>query len=209
MFDPTTRVRGAVGRVVFAATVLAALVTLYILEPTSASISPSEEIRSLAAPIAEAIDLTLVLAATVVLAIVAMVRHLPYGVAAVLIVSIGANLTSGLAGSWLPNTPLDLLPNGHIVAAVALYGSALLVCAPRFQPALIGLGFTSVVAITAAAVVAEPTSIYGALASIGVGLMWWALGSALMQFSPIAAERESRRADTAAIALSRDLHFTA
>ncbi|QNG18237.1 hypothetical protein G4H71_02735 [Rhodococcus triatomae] len=203
MIDSTERARTAAGRLAAAATIACGLVVLYILRPAASPLAVPAELRTLAEPLVELVDLTTVLAATVALSVVAMIRRLPYGVAAVLIVSVGANLTAALARNWVPDAPAALLPNGHVVAVTALYGSALLVCAPRFRPVLAGLGFVAVVAVTAAAVTVETTSPAGALAAIAVSVFWWTVASALMQFSPVAAERESLRPDTAAIALSR------
>ena len=104
-----------------------------------------------------------------VLAIVAAMRKLSYGMGAVLLLCIGANLTSAAVRAWESDAPSVLLPSGHVVAVTALYGSALLVSAPRFRPVIAGLGFGVVLGVAGAAVM---IGIFG----LAAGLMIWRSG---------------------------------
>nr|WP_271209072.1 hypothetical protein [Rhodococcus wratislaviensis]GLK33525.1 hypothetical protein GCM10017611_03670 [Rhodococcus wratislaviensis] len=53
-------------------------------------------------------------------------------------------------------------------AVTALRGSALLVSAPRFRPVVAGLGFTLILGVAETAVLDEPISVYGLVASLVV-----------------------------------------
>ncbi|XGU20773.1 hypothetical protein ACETU7_10295 [Rhodococcus sp. 3Y1] len=117
--------------------------------------SVPEQVRALAEWTVGRFDVTAVLAATTALAVVSMVRGLPYGIGAILLLGMGANLTNAAFGSWLPDVPQDLLPSGHVAAATALYCSAILISAPQWRPVVAGLGFVGVAAIGASALAAE------------------------------------------------------
>ena len=128
-----------------------------------------------------------------------MVRGLPYGIGAILLLGMGANLTNAAFGSWLPDVPQDLLPSGHVAAATALYCSAILISAPQWRPVVAGLGFVGVAAIGASALAAELSGLFGVIAGILITLVWACAAAILMARSPIAAKREELRPDTAAI----------
>ncbi|WP_160103522.1 hypothetical protein [Rhodococcus sp. T7] len=205
MTESTSRLRHSVRRLAFAAAGVVALCALYLIRPESSGLVLPEALRPVAEPVIQAIDVTTVLAAAVVLAIVAAMRKLSYGMAAVLLLCIGANLTSAAVRAWESDAPSALLPSGHVVAVTALWGSALLVSAPRFRPVIAGLGFAVVLGVAGAAALVETSGIFGLAASLIIFAIWWALASTLMLYSPVAAEREERRPDTAAIAFSRHL----
>lgn len=182
----------------------ASLGVLYVLEPASLIIDTPESVKSAARQVISCIDVTTVLAATAALAVVAMVRNLHYGIGGILLVGVGANLTGATLSSWLTNVPAALLPNGHVVAAAALYGAAVLICAPRWRPAIIGLGISVVAGVCVGVVTAGMSGIFGVLAGLLVAAIWGCVAAILMEHSPEAAQREQARPDTAAIAFSRD-----
>ncbi|MEV0948220.1 hypothetical protein [Rhodococcus sp. NPDC049939] len=203
MIDSTNPLRRSVYRLAVAAAGVVALLSLYLVNPELPTLTLPEIFRPVAEPVVEAVNVTSVLAATTIVAIVAAMRKLPYGMAAALMLCIGSNITGAGIREWASDTSATLLPNGHVVAIIALWGAALLVTAPRFQPVLVGLGFVVVVAVAGAVALVDPISVPGIVASLLVGAIWWALASAVMLYSPAAAERERQRPDTAAIAFSR------
>nr|WP_240945596.1 hypothetical protein [Rhodococcus sp. HNM0569] len=162
-----------------------------------------EQIRTMAEPVLTAVDVTTVMAATVVLSVVAMIRRLSYGVAAVLTLTVGANLGSALVRVWADGAPEAILPSGHVVAAMAVYSTGLLVASPRFKPVVSGLGAVVVLAVVAASLASEPVGLPGIAAAGTITAIWWAVASIIMVYSPIAAERERQRPDPAAMALVR------
>ncbi|MDV8008572.1 MULTISPECIES: hypothetical protein [Rhodococcus] len=189
--------------IVLAAIAVVALGILYFVRPTSPGLSVPDHVRTLAEWTVGRFDVTAVLAATTALAVVSMVRGLPYGIGAILLLGMGANLTNAAFGSWLPDVPQDLLPSGHVAAATALYCSAILISAPQWRPVVAGLGFAGVAAIGASALAAELSGLFGVIAGVLIALVWACAAAILMARSPIAAKREELRPDTAAIAFSR------
>ncbi|MFZ2178674.1 MAG: hypothetical protein WAW17_32520, partial [Rhodococcus sp. (in: high G+C Gram-positive bacteria)] len=180
MIASTSTLRRSVCHSALAVAGVAVLCALYLVSPESPHLVLPEALRPIAIPAIAAIDVTTVLAATVVLAVVAMMRTLSYGIGAVLTLCLGANLSNAAIQVWAADTPSALLPSGHLVAVVALYGSAILVAAPRFRPVVAGLGFALVLGVAGAAAVVEPIGVYGLAASVVVAAIWWAVASALM-----------------------------
>ncbi|WP_084721672.1 hypothetical protein [Rhodococcus marinonascens] len=203
MIISTSSLRRSVHRLAVAAAGAVSLGALYLVRPSSSALMFPEALHPVAVPVIDAIDITAILAVTVVLSVVSMMRKLPYGIGAVLVLSLGANLTGAAVRAWASDTAPALLPSGHIVAFAALCGSALLVAAPRFRPVISGLGFAGLLGVAGASAMVEPISVFGIAASLVIAAIWWALASTLMLYSPVAAEREERRPDTAAIAFSR------
>ncbi|NRI67753.1 hypothetical protein FEZ60_19730 [Rhodococcus sp. MS16] len=187
-----------------AALCAAALGILYFLRPDSPTVTVPESLRSVADQIVRIVDVTAVLTATAALAAVSMIRTLPYGIGAILMLGVGANLTSAALGSWLTDAPTALLPSGHVVAAAALYGSAVLISAPRWRPVIVGLGISGVAAVAVSVVATEMSGIFGVVAGLLIAAAWGCVAAILMEHSPVAAKREAARPDTAAIAFSRD-----
>lgn len=151
------------------------------------------------------IDITGVLVVVAALTVVALIRGLPYGIGVVITVSIGAVLTTALVRHWADGwVPTSALPSGQVTAVLAVVGCASLVVAPRFLPMVGGLGAVAVGITGVAAVITGSVTIVGVLAAVLVSAVWWAGGSAVMQFSPQASEREARNPfDTAALAVQR------
>jgi hypothetical protein len=199
--ESNSTLRRSVHRLALSAAGVVLLCALYLAKPASTALSFPEPLRSIADQVINVVDVNSVLVATVVLAVVATVRKLSYGMGAILLLCLGANLTS--AAVRASDAPSVLLPSGHVVAVAALYGSAILVSAPRFRPVVAGLGFALILGVAGAAALVEPISVYGLVASLVVASIWWALASILMLYSPVAAEREALRPDTAAIVFSR------
>jgi hypothetical protein len=201
--ESNSTLRRSVHRLALSAAGVVLLCALYLAKPASTALSFPEPLRSIADQVINVVDVNSVLVATVVLAVVATVRKLSYGMGAILLLCLGANLTSAAVRAWASDAPTVLLPSGHVVAVAALYGSAILVSAPRFRPVVAGLGFALILGVAGAAALVEPISVYGLVASLVVASIWWALASILMLYSPVAAEREALRPDTAAIVFSR------
>lgn len=201
--ESNSTLRRSVHRLAVSAAGVVLLCALYLVKPASTALSFPEPLRSIADQVISVVDVNSVLVATVVLAVVATVRKLSYGIGAILLLCLGANLTCAAVRAWASDAPTVLLPSGHVVAVAALYGSAILVSAPRFRPVVAGLGFALILGVAGAAALVEPISIYGLVASLVVASIWWALASILMLYSPVAAEREALRPDTAAIVFSR------
>ncbi|MBY6366416.1 hypothetical protein [Rhodococcoides corynebacterioides] len=151
------------------------------------------------------IDVTSVLVVVAALTVVSIVRTLPYGIGAVLMLCPGAPLTAAAARSWLPDSVLaSAHPDGRIVAVASLVAAASLVVSPRVRPAVLGLGLAATVAVAAAAVVTAAASVVGVLGALAVTGTWWALAAVVMAHSPIAARREHKNPlDTAALKLRR------
>ncbi|AWK75455.1 hypothetical protein CBI38_10200 [Rhodococcus oxybenzonivorans] len=203
MTESNSTLRRSVHRLAVSAAGVVLLCALYLVKPASTALSFPEPLRSIADQVISVVDVNSVLVATVVLAVVATVRKLSYGIGAILLLCLGANLTCAAVRAWASDAPTVLLPSGHVVAVAALYGSAILVSAPRFRPVVAGLGFALILGVAGAAALVEPISVYGLVASLVVASIWWALASILMLYSPVAAEREALRPDTAAIVFSR------
>lgn len=202
--NTASRLRHSVHRLALAMVVAVALLVLYSIKPTSNPVALPKALRPLAESVIGSIDVTTMLVAATAMTIVAMVRRLPYGAGAVLTLCVGANLTSAGIRTWVTGeASWTLLPSGHLVAVAAVVGSALFVAAPRFVPAVSGLGFVMIVATAGAAIMVEPTSPAGVAASLAIVAVWWLVASTVMLYSPVAKEREELRPDTAAIAFSR------
>ncbi|MCJ0906554.1 hypothetical protein [Rhodococcus sp. ARC_M6] len=186
-----------------AALCVVALCTLLLLRPASPTVTVPASLESVADWVIIRVDVTAVLAATTALAVVSMVQNLHYGIGVILMLGVGANLTTAALGSWITDVPTTLLPSGHVVAATALYGSAVLVSAPRWRPVVIGLGISGVAGVCISACAAEMSGVFGVIAGLLVASVWGCAAAILMERSPIAAQREALRADTAVVAFSR------
>lgn len=203
----STILHASVRRLVLAATCGVVLLLMYLLVP-GAAFAPV--VTDLAPRVADSavhalrlINITIVLAATAAVTVVAMVRKLPYGIGSVLMLCLGANLSCAGIQLWAAGLPEAALPSGHLVAVAALVAATRLVAAPRFVPVVTGLGAALVIAVAGVVALGVPTSLLALGAAGLLVIAWWAAASAVMQYSPIAAERERARPDTAALALSR------
>ncbi|MFD4369658.1 hypothetical protein [Rhodococcus sp. NPDC058521] len=198
-----TRLRHSARRIALAVVGAVALFALYAVRPTSSPIALPQQLKPLAQSAIGLVDVTSMLVATTAIAVVAIVRTLPYGVGAVLTLSVGANLTSAAIQTWAAGSPSEILPSGHLVAVAAVLSSALLVAAKQYVPAIRGLGFVLVLGFAGASTLVQPMSPIGIVASVVIVAVWWMIASTVMLYSPSAAKREELRPDTAAIALSR------
>lgn len=179
------------------------ILVLYVLGPESSTFSAPDPLRSLADRVVGQVDVTVVLVATTAIAIVSMIRNLHYGIGAVLLLGVGANLTSASLGSWLVGTSASELPNGHVVAAAALYGSAVLISAPRWRPAVTGLGISAVAGVAFSVCAAGTSGVVGVIGGLLVASVWGCVAAMVMERSPVAEQREALRPDTAVVAFSR------
>ncbi len=152
-----------------------------------------------------AIDATAVLTAVAALAVVALLRTLPYGIGAVITCTIGALVTSALTREFLGTAmPSVDLPSGQLVAVVSLLGAASMVVSVSWRPVVLGLGTIAVLAVAAAAVLVGSASIVGIVGAVAIALVWWPACSIVMLFSPAAAAREAANPlDTAGLAVQR------
>ncbi|MGA9872278.1 MAG: hypothetical protein WBQ44_14205 [Rhodococcus sp. (in: high G+C Gram-positive bacteria)] len=197
------RLCGAAGSVAALIVVLVGLPKLGIGYPHSRAIvpgltAPSETLLRL-------FGITPVLVAVAALTIVSVVRKLPYGIGAVIGLTVGASLTTAAVRAWAYGlVPASALPNGSVTACAALICGAALVAAPRFVPAVTGLGAVVALTVAGAAVVGGSATVVGIVTTFLIVALWWALASTVMVFSPVAAEREAANPlDTAAMALRR------
>lgn len=151
------------------------------------------------------IDVTTVLVVIAALAVVSVVRKLPYGIGSVLTLSLGATLSSAAARTWLTGQiASSALPDGRVVAAAALIASAALVVPRAVRPAVLGLGVAFVAGVALAAVVTAAATAVGVVGAVAVAGLWWGVAGALMTQSPVAAARERKNPmDTAALMLRR------
>lgn len=192
---------------VVAATVAGVVAILVLLPLTGISYPHSRAVfPTLDGPsdaLLQAFGITPVLLAVAALTVVALIRKLPYGIGAVITLVVGASLTTAGVRAWANGwVPASALPNGYVTAAIALVCATTLVAAPRFLPMVGGLGTVGAVTVSAAAIVGGSTTIVGVLTTALIVLGWWAGSSAVMVYSPVAAEREaSNPFDTAAMAL--------
>ncbi|MFI8568895.1 hypothetical protein ACIGGF_20300 [Rhodococcus sp. NPDC078407] len=184
-----------------------ALLVLLMSAPRVAPPASTVElpVSALADTALAAIDVTTVLIAIAVLAVVALLRRLPYGIGVVIACTIGSvvsgELAREMAGSYVPSTGL---PYGQLVAAGALLGAASMVAAPVWRPVVLGLGTVATLAVAAAASITGAASIVGIASALFVVSMWWPACSIVMLYSPVAAAREARNPlDTAAMAVQR------
>lgn len=208
--DEVVAARGTLTRAaVVAMTVFATVVVLVVLPvlgvtyPYSRAIVPSSTGPS--ETLLKAFGLTPVLIAVAALTVVALIRKLPYGIGAVITLVVGASLTTAAVRAWADGwVPASALPNGNVTACLALISAATLVASSRFLPMVWGLGSVGAVTVAGAAVIGGTASIVGVVTTLLIVLGWWAGSSAVMLFSPIAAEREAQNPfDTAALALRR------
>ena len=125
---------------------------------------------------------------TVVLLLVALVRRRPRTALAVVLVVLGANLTTqilkpALAAPWLASmlgstdAPTGSWPSGHSTGAMSLALCAVLVAAPRWRPVVATLGAAFAVAVGYSLLVLGahvPSDVLGGYLVAAV----WALGGA-------------------------------
>ncbi len=161
-----------------------------------ALIGPSETLL-------RAFGITPVLCAVAALTMVAMIRELPYGIGAVTTLTVGASLTTAAARTWADGwVPTSALPNGYVTASLSLICAATLVASAKFLPVVWGLGTVAAATVAAAAVLGGSATVIGIATTLLIVAAWWAWSSAVMLYSPVAAEREARNPlDTAAMAL--------
>ncbi|WP_424805989.1 hypothetical protein [Rhodococcus sp. 27YEA15] len=199
----TPQSRPTIRFAVLAAIGIVLLIALYTVQPDSPHVAVPNPVYQPAEWFLVHFDVTAVLTATTALAVVSMVRALPYGIGAILILGVGATLTAAASSSWLGAAPRSLLPSGHVAAATALYCSAVLIAAPGWRPAVLGLGSVGVCAVAACTIVTENSGLFGVIGGALVALVWACGAAAVMARSPVAAKREELRPDTAAMAFSR------
>ncbi|MDI9897609.1 hypothetical protein QM797_23060 [Rhodococcus sp. IEGM 1381] len=176
--------------------------TPQLASPASADATP---VATLATAALDAIDVTAVLIAVAVLAAVALLRKLPYGIGVVIACTIGALVTGELArefaGSSISSTGL---PYGQLVATAGLLGAASMVASTAWRSVVLGLGTAATLAVAAAALITAAASIVGIASALLVVFVWWPACSIVMLYSPDAAAREARNPlDTAALAVQR------
>lgn len=177
-------------------------------EPWGSAPSNSAASTSVTGPadlLLAAIDVTTVLIAVAVLAVVALLRKLPYGIGVVIACASGSVVSSAfirmLAGTAQTS---PALPSGQVVAVASLLGAASMVASSAWRPAVLGLGSVATLTVAAAALVADTVSITGVAASILVAFVWWPACSVVMLYSSAASAREARNPfDTAALAAQR------
>ncbi|OZC93528.1 hypothetical protein CH294_17240 [Rhodococcus sp. 14-2483-1-1] len=190
----------------FSATALLVLVisTPQVPSPASADTSP---VAALATAALDAIDVTTVLIAVAVLAAVALLRKLPYGIGVVIACTIGAVVTGELAREFAgASVSSTALPYGQLVATAALLGAASMVASTAWRPVVLGLGSAATLAVAAAALITGAASIVGIASALLVVFVWWPACSIVMLYSPDAAAREARNPlDTAALAVQRKM----
>ncbi|MGU3434900.1 hypothetical protein ACNHUS_18025 [Actinomycetes bacterium M1A6_2h] len=156
-----------------------------------------------AAALLGSLEVTSVLLAVTVLSVIAVVRKLHYGIAAVLVTTLGANLMGAGMRAWIGGTVLpSAVADGPVIAAASVVAAASIVCASRWRPAVAGLGGVAVLAVSGAAMITAAASVVAVVGALLVVALWWSLASVVMTHSPIAAERERQNPlSTAAMAL--------
>jgi hypothetical protein len=189
----------------------AALIALYAVLPAAGVDYPPGRtylapLYRPAAALLGSLEVTSILLAVTALSVIAVVRKLHYGIAAVLITTLGANLMGAGMRTWIGEAVLpSAVANGPVIAVASVVAAASIVSAARWRPAVAGLGSVVILAVSGAAVItaaAGVVSVVGALLVVG---LWWSLASILMTHSPIAAERERQNPlSTAAMALGAD-----
>ena len=139
------------------------------------------------------------------LTVVALIRKLPYAIGSVISLVVGTSLTTAAVRTWADGAvPASALPSGYVAAALSLICASTLVASARFAPMIWGLGTVAAVAVAGAAVVGGSASVVGVTTTLLIIAAWWAGSSAVMVYSPVAAEREAQNPlDTAAMALRR------
>lgn len=197
----TIRLGAVAVAVVALIVVLAVLPIAGITYPYSRAIVPSLSGPSDAA--LSAFGLTPVLLAVAGLTVVALVRALPYGIGAVITLVVGASLTTAAVRAWADGlVPASALPNGNVTACMALICAATLVASRAFLPMVWGLGTVAAATVSTGAVLGGSATVVGIFTTAAIVAAWWAGSSAVMLYSPVAAEREARNPlDTAAMML--------
>lgn len=162
---------------------------------------------ALAAHVLGAIDVTAVLTAVAVLAVVALIRKLPFGIGVVIACTIGAVVTGALVREVLgASMPSVDLPSGQLVAVASLLAAASMVASTTWRPVILGLGTVATLAVAAAALIVGSASITGIVSAASIVFVWWPACSVVMLYSPSAAAREARNPlDTAALAVQRKM----
>ena len=173
--------------------------------PSTSGVSTTAS--ALAAHVLDAIDVTAVLIAVAVLAVVALIRKLPFGIGVVIACTIGAVVTSALAREILgASMPSADLPNGQLVAVASLLAAASMVASTTWRPVILGLGTVATLAVAAAALIVGSASVTGIVSAASIVFVWWPVCSIVMLYSPVAAAREARNPlDTAALAAQRKM----
>lgn len=211
--DIRVRRRGVAARLGAVAVVVVALVVVLALLPLVGVTYPYSRaiVPSLTAPsdmLLRAFGLTPVLVGVAALTVIALMRKLPYGIGAVITLVVGASLTTAAVRAWADGwVPASALPNGYVTACAALICAATLVASPRFLPMVWGLGAVGAATVSASAVVGGSATVVGIATTLLIVVGWWAGSSAVMLYSPLAAEREAQNPfDTAALALRRRMN---
>ncbi|MBY6687382.1 hypothetical protein HQ305_17630 [Rhodococcus sp. BP-149] len=188
----------------------AALVVLYAVLPLLGVRYPpaSVALEALYAPadtVLDVIDVTTVLVVVAALTVVAVVRKLPYGIGAILMLCLGSTLTAAAGSAWLSDhIATSALPDGRVVAASSVIASGALVVPGRLRPVVLGLGSALVAGVALAAVVTVGATGIGIVGALLVTGMWWGAAGVVMAHSPVAAAREAKNPlDTAALMLRR------
>ncbi|MCJ0980452.1 hypothetical protein MTX35_22330 [Rhodococcus sp. ARC_M12] len=167
----------------------------------------SNPATALASRVLDAIDVTAVLTVVAALAVVAVMRKLPFGIGVVIACTVGAMVTTALVRQTMGATmqPADL-PSGQLAAAASLLGAASMVASTTWRPVVLGLGTVATLAVAAAALIVGSASITGIVGAASIAFLWWPACSIVMLYSPDAAAREARNPlDTAALAVQRKL----
>lgn len=201
------RRRAVVVRVAVSGICAATLPMLSAWSTHAPDVRPTESTRAaaLASRALDAIDPTSVLIVVAALAVVALVRQLPYGVGVVIGCTIGALLTDAVVrhvvGTSIPTADL---PSGHVVAAASLLGAASMVVSARWRPVTLGVGTVVTSSVAAATLIVGSASIIGVMGAASIAFAWWSACSVAMLYSPAAAARDARNPfDTAALAVRR------
>ncbi|MET0198580.1 hypothetical protein CH289_16595 [Rhodococcus sp. RS1C4] len=208
--DALARSRRLMARLVAVAGLLGVLAVVLVVLPLAGVTYPYSRalVPSLDGPanaLLEAFGVTPVLVAVAGLTVVSLIRKLPYGIGAVIALVLGASLTTAAVRSWADGwVPASALPNGYVTACASLVCAATLVASARFLPMVWGLGAVAVATVSAAAVIGGSATVVGIVTTVAIVTAWWAGSSAVMLYSPVAAEREAQNPfDTAALALRR------
>ena len=190
----------------------ASAVLLLMVLMWAPQVAPSTSVEStpataLATHVLDAIDVTAVLIAVAALAVVALIRKLPFGIGVVIACTIGAVVSSALAREVLgASMPSADLPNGQLVAVASLLGAASMVASAAWRPVVLGLGTVATLAVAAAALFVGSASVTGIVSAASIVFVWWPACSIVMLYSPVAAAREARNPlDTAALAVQRKM----
>ena len=190
-----------------ASAVLSLIFLMWVPHVSPSMSGESTPASALAARVLDAIDVTSVLIAVAVLAVVALIRKLPFGIGVVIACTTGAVVPRARAREILAaSMPSADLPNGQLVAVASLLGSASMVASTAWRPVILGLGTVATLAVAAAALIVGSASVTGIVAGASIVFVWWPACSIVMLYSPDAAAREARNPlDTAALAVQRKM----